>query len=142
MKTKVCFKCGNRKSLDMFYVHKQMADGHLNKCKMCAKIDSTKHRNGNIDKIRQYDIDRSKLPHRKILAAKCLRKFRNENPLAVAAHDKVARAIKAGKLIRPNKCSLCKTKGKVLGHHHDYKKPLDVTWLCQPCHKQVHKDTF
>ncbi len=40
MKTKICFKCGVDQSLDDFYAHPQMGDGHLNKCKECTKIDS------------------------------------------------------------------------------------------------------
>ena len=39
---KVCFKCNLEKSLDEYYVHKQMADGHLGKCKICTKSDSDK----------------------------------------------------------------------------------------------------
>lgn len=40
MKVKVCFRCGREKPLSDFYKHKQMGDGHLNKCKDCTRSDA------------------------------------------------------------------------------------------------------
>ena len=42
MTTKVCFKCSVDKPLSDYYKHKRMGDGHLNKCKTCAKKDVDK----------------------------------------------------------------------------------------------------
>ena len=36
-KEKKCFICGRVKPIDEFYKHKDMNDGHLNKCKECTR---------------------------------------------------------------------------------------------------------
>lgn len=41
-----------------------------------------------------------------------------------------------GKL-RPQPCRRCGAE-PAEKHHLDYEKPLDVEWLCHPCHRQEH----
>ena len=48
----------------------------------------------------------------------------------------VRRALQTGELIKAP-CVICGDL-KVGGHHEDYKRPLDVTWLCEPCHDNLH----
>lgn len=40
MKTKKCIICNLEKVVSEYYKHKQMGDGHLNKCKECCKSQS------------------------------------------------------------------------------------------------------
>ena len=48
-------------------------------------------------------------------------------------------AVKRGEVIRPSRCERCKKKvERIEAHHEDYAKPLDVAWLCPPCHSIVH----
>ena len=50
------------------------------------------------------------------------------------ARNRMAKAIASGRLVRPSTCSACGKTGMIEGHHRDYSKPLDVTWLCRRCH--------
>jgi len=135
---KLCFKCKTVKPLFDFYKHQKMADGHVNKCKECNKNDVMEHRLKNLEKVRQYDRDRGKNPERTKANAEITRIWRAEDKRRQKAHNAVHRSIKKGELIR-KPCCRCNEK-KSLAHHEDYDKPLDVMWLCQPCHKQRHKE--
>lgn len=135
---KECFKCKTVKPFLEFYKHSKMTDGHLNKCKECAKNDVLLHRKQNLEKIRQYDRDRAKNPDRREANTEITKIWRAEDRRRQKAHNAVSRSIKKGELIR-QPCCRCNEK-KSLAHHEDYDKPLYVMWLCQPCHKQRHKE--
>jgi ribosomal protein S27AE len=138
IRSKECFKCKAVKPLEEFYKHPMMADGHVNKCKECNKNDVTANRNKNIEKIRAYDRERAKNPERRQANLEITRAWRAEDTRRSVAHNAVARAIHNGSLVRIP-CIRCGEQ-KSLAHHEDYDKPLEVMWLCQPCHKQRHKE--
>ena len=138
IRSKECFKCKTVKLLEDFYKHPQMPDGRVNKCKECNKNDVTANRNKNLEKIRAYDRARGKEPERIKTNTEINRAWRAEDKRRQLGHAAVAKAIRNGSLLRLP-CVRCGEK-KSLAHHEDYDKPLEVMWLCQPCHKQRHKE--
>lgn len=129
---KKCFKCGEVKSLSDFYKHKQMKDGRVNKCKDCNKIDVANHRIENIDRIRSYDRGRGNRQE-----PEYMKDWRESNPKKYKAHIMVNNQKRAGN-ISELPCEECGSL-KVVAHHDDYDKPLNVRWMCQSHHKQWHE---
>jgi len=135
---KQCFKCKRTKELKYFYTHKQMADGHLNKCKSCAKKDVQKRYDdpNNRKKITDYEKKRNKRPERKLNRLKYNRKRRLNNPGKIKARNAVNNAIRDGRLIK-EPCEVCGNI-KSEGHHPDHRSPLKVIWLCLKHHREHH----
>lgn len=156
MDTKQCYKCNEVKPMNMFYAHRMMKDGYLNKCKECCKSDNVKNRQEKIDQYREYDRNRSMLDHRvsgrkeytdkmrtehkeqwtemrRIATAK----YRKKYPERASAKRRLMYAIMGGK-INKECCSVC-GDNSAEGHHPDYSKPLSVIWLCDKHHKEIHK---
>ncbi len=131
---KTCFKCGQTKPLTDFYRHPAMADGHLGKCKECAKKDVKENYEANREKKSEYEARRNQLPARKAAKIVYRRNRRARHPEKDAARAAVARAITSRSIVR-HPCCYCGAL-KVQAHHHDYSKPLDVTWVCFKCHRE------
>jgi hypothetical protein len=131
---KNCFKCGEDKPLTEYYKHKQMGDGHLNKCKSCTKNDSTNHRNDNIEKIRKYDRNRGNRQSKEYYD-----EYKAKYPNEHKAHKLVRKAI-FNKWIIKKPCEVCGSEDNVHAHHDNYLEPLSVRWLCCAHHKQWHRD--
>lgn len=136
---KTCFKCNQEKELTEFYRHPGMADGHLNKCKACAKRDVKENRKDKIDYYRAYDVVRAKTPKRKASAERVASRWRKQDKRRTRAHNMVHRAVAVGKL-EPKPCVICGREKDIHAHHDDYDKPLDVMWLCPPHHRARHAE--
>ena len=135
MDKKKCFKCGIEKELSEFYVHPQMADGYLNKCKECNKKDVQENYELRREYYREYDRKRNKKEKRLQLR----RNYHIENNEKIKTHQLVHQAIKKGNIIKPENCQICGLHTKFLdAHHHDYTKPLDVIFVCRKCHLNIH----
>ena len=64
--------------------------------------------------------------------------YRARNREKYKAHGTLNNGVRDGKITRPNSCSDCGVTCVPHGHHEDYSKPLDVVWVCDPCHKKRH----
>jgi len=148
---KICRNCLIEKPLSDFYKHDKMLDGHLNKCKECVKSRVNAHREKNIEAARQYDKARNSKPHR-VMARKMYiqteegkeakrraqQNYQNNYPLKRAAHIITGNAIRDGKIVKQNNCSVCNSNIKIEAHHDDYTKPFEIRWLCKKCHNIWH----
>lgn len=148
MTTKRCITCFCEKSLDGFYRHPKMADGHLNKCIVCVKAyQSGRQREG---KAREYERARALLPHRvearkeyvkseagKQAKLRAQQKSRALHADKAYAREQVAYALRVGR-IRRMPCEVC-GRETVHAHHDDYSKPLQVRWLCIAHHAEHHR---
>jgi len=151
---KTCFKCKKEKPLAEFYKHPRMADGRLNKCKECAKDDVSKNYASNKPHYQAYEKKRlhklSRIEARAKYAvtergrqaeSKAKKKWADANAIKKGASTIVGNAVRGGVIEKQYFCSVCGIDNvRIHGHHPDYAKPLEVQWLCSPCHIDWHKE--
>lgn len=133
-----CSKCGIDKPEDDFGWSNIKLGKRQDICRACFSL---------------YNKQRYQEKKEKIKAD--VKKYREENPekvfqmrlakaLAEPSHKRaykvVESALKAGVLVNPQKCSICgcePPEHRIEAHHADYTKPLDVIWVCTPCHRAL-----
>lgn len=112
---KQCTKCGVAQPLEAFSKRAKSWDGVQSCCKRCSSAY-----------WKEYNP-----VHREQIS------YRQSNPARYRAHNAVESALKTGRLQSQN-CELCSISISC-AHHHNYSKPLDVSWLCPSCHGFVHR---
>ena len=122
---KTCRKCKIEKDLSEFSKCSQYKDGLQNECKSC-----------NARRAKNYGWT----PWGKESRRKSAKRYYKKHPHKVLAQGKVHHAVSIGELERPYFCESCGLFADIEGHHPDYSKPLEVDWLCVPCHVKEHAD--
>jgi len=143
---KTCKKCGTIKVQSDFYLRDAT-------CKECRKAAVRANRTANAEYYRAYDRARAnntdrvrarneyaKTDQGKTAKAKAARINRSKTPEQVYARSVLSRAVHEWGMRRPDRCQHCGCECVPHGHHDDYTKPLDVMWLCVPCHAARHRE--
>lgn len=73
----------------------------------------------------------------RVAQAKSDKKSNKKYPQKRYARSILNIAVSEGKIVR-QPCSVCGSTFKVEGHHEDYRKPLEVIWMCRKHHNEVH----
>ena len=153
MKTYKCNICKQLLPFEMFYKNKSKLKGINTTCKKCGRKQGLKYYYANREKVlsrmhKYYQDNKQKcrevqivyyLKHRTEYLERN-RQERIKSPLKIQCRRQVDWAIRSGKLKRGHceDCKILSDKEKIVGHHEDYNKPLEVIWLCQSCHMRRH----
>jgi len=162
IKKEPCNKCGSKNNLQM---HHEDYSKPLEIIWLCLKCHREKHAEDMISNPYKYDLKIPKSipkmkPDPSKLCGKCNKpNDRFPNRYCTECHSKYMREwrkthimtpeqkkkdscrsyagsyLKRGKIKR-KPCEECGAK-KVMIHHKDYDKPLEITWLCQRHHRIV-----
>jgi len=131
MPAKVCSKCGLYKPFTEYYHHPTSKDNLLYLCKDCAKTAQYHIRQRKLEKYREYSRMKSRSEEGRRRAAE----DRKKHPDRYHARYLANVARRKGILI-PQPCEICGSIDHLEMHHDDYSKPLEVMWLCRPCHRK------
>jgi hypothetical protein len=144
---KKCFKCGIEKDLSEFYKHKRMGDGHLNKCKLCAKGDVKENYSKNLKdpSYMERERKRGREKYNRLYRSKVYRVFtRTETGIAKSKRECILsyivkfpeknKAKIACQRIKPPKTGLEK-------HHWSYNEEhyKDLVFITKKQHMKAHR---
>lgn len=138
MSDKSCTRCGSVKPLSEFQVRRASADGLTASCKECLRAYDAARYERDWAKVRERQAryratEEARVRHRELQKAYWAR-----YPEKRAARLRVGNALRNKRLERPEACEACQMPGRLHAHHDDYARPLEVRWLCVPCHEAVH----
>lgn len=129
---KTCFKCRRSLPESEFYKHPRMADGHLGKCKDCAKRDVRVNYAQRRSQYSRYDHNRNQSATRRAMKTVYGRRV---DPQKQQARRIIMNAVRDGRAVRLP-CEACGDL-RSEAHHDDYTQPMKVRWLCFKHHREL-----
>lgn len=132
-----CTKCKRELPEDSFAWAKK-GEKRQTTCRECFKAYNAERYQKKREEIKKRVADyREKNPE---TAFNTRLKACEKNPTKYNANKLIEAALRAGKLVKPHECSVCGCKNtdhRIEAHHEDYTKPLDIVWVCTPCHRKM-----
>lgn len=105
-------------------------------CLYCSRARLRSWRERNRTRAREYGRKYFSDPARRARKNAQHYAYVKANPLKQNARVRVRRALRSGRLAK-GPCTVCGNP-ESWAHHEDYRRPLDVTWLCRSCHGKRH----
>lgn len=124
---KKCNHCGS--SINLIVIAKRFnkrkqEDKTYYVCRVC-----------NTERARRY----AKTPEGRLARREAVKRSIKKHYAKQMARIKLNYHVRVGNIPKPDACSVCKQKIKVEAHHSNYKKPLEVKWVCRPCHADLER---
>ena len=138
MDEKKCSECGRMLPTSEFNKNRNNKDGLQDRCRDCFSAYNKKRYAGMRERTKRMVAEYRRDNPGNVLStrlATCKR-----NPTKQNAQKALSEAIAAGVVENPQVCYGCgcePPEHRIEAHHHDYTKPLEVIWLCTPCHSRM-----
>ncbi len=146
-----CRVCKVEKPTSEMAKDRRKPKGYILKCAACKQLVSDAYRKSNhqkeLERCRagriqrpEQEIERSRRYHREHPDIRRAQGRARAGTDKVRAREALRYAVQSGRIAKPSTCQDCgRTDLQLHGHHHDYTKPFDVTWLCSRCHGKRHR---
>lgn len=138
METKKCSRCGRVLPITEFNWSNKAKGIRQGMCRACFSECNRKRYASDPERFKQAVKEYRKRDPQAVLRTRL--GTNKKHPTKKNAQKCVDAAIAAGVLTRPDRCFGCgcpDTEHRIEAHHHDYSRPLDVIWLCTPCHRKM-----
>ncbi|MDB4567453.1 hypothetical protein N9104_01695 [Pseudomonadales bacterium] len=142
MKVKVCKRCGESLCISSFSRDATQKDGLFYYCKDCNRKRAREYYHRN--KLKMNEKHKVWRKDNMDIVRESARKYRMRKMLTpsgrkeLKARDTFQYQVRIGNIERES-CVVC-GDDKSVGHHEDYRLPLEVIWLCEQHHKDRHAE--